>query len=114
MADQVNDKTDQPADPNSNTPVEQKAFDWSKIAVALASALAGILGTPYGIYVALGVAVLGGILAFFLRGMIKDYIFKKQEADAGGKVGGDASDGQKKEDDNRDDVDGWLGRDKRT
>ena len=108
--------TDTTTDPNQpqNTPVAQSAFNWGSLAVSAASAISGILATPYGIYIAAGLAVVVAIAGIFLHGMIKDYLFKKAKADAGGKTGGDAADGQKKENDNRDDVDNWICRKDRT
>lgn len=116
MSDTTNPSSDPSSDPSTdpnqpqNTPVAKSAFNWGSLVVSAASALSGILATPYGIYIAAGLALVVGIFGIFVHGWIKDYIFKKQEADAGGKTGGDAADGQKKENDNRDNVDDFFGR----
>jgi hypothetical protein len=115
MSEDTQPKSDSPqAEVNPTSAAEQKVFDWSKLIVAAGTALTGLLGTPYGIYVALGLAVVAFIAFFLLRGSIKNYLFQASKAQAGSKVGEEASQDQGKLDDNRNAVDDFLGRDRRS
>ena len=78
------------------------------------SAVAGILGTPYGIYVGAALALLGLVGFFAGRGMLKDWQFKNSEKQAGSKAGSEASVGSGRVNQNRDAVDDFLGRDRRS
>ena len=76
--------------------------------------MAGILGTPYGIYVGGALAILG-IIGFFLgRGMLKNWQFSSSERQAGSKAGSEASVDSSRVNQNRDAVDDFLGRDRRS
>lgn len=78
------------------------------------SALAGILGTPYGIYVAGAVGLVAAVGFFFAKSAFKDWKFKNDETRAGAKAGSEASTGQEKLNKNRDQVDDFFGRDRRS
>lgn len=119
MSDQQQPTSDQntPQPVNSAAPAQQAAsqtFDWSKLGVAGLSAVAGIVATPAGPWIALGVFVIALVGFFFLRSWWKNTQFQNNKAQAGSKAGQDASDGQKKDNDNRDQVDVFLGRDSRS
>lgn len=89
-------------------------FNWSTIVVGGFSALAGILGTPYGIWIAAAIGVLGLFGFFAGRGMFKDWQFKNNEKRAGSKAGSEASDGSSRVNKNRDAIDDFIGRDRRS
>lgn len=78
------------------------------------SALVGILGTPYGIYVAAAVAVLGALGFFLGKSAFDDWKFKNLEKQAGAKAGTEASDNSTKVNENRDEIDDFLGRERRS
>jgi hypothetical protein len=103
--------------PPATSPTEQagqQTYDWTKLATAAATAIAGLLGTSYGIWVALGAAVVALIGFLLLRVWWKNYQFESAKTRAGEKAGQEASDDQQKLNNNRDAVDDFLGRDHRS
>lgn len=93
---------------------EKSIFDWGTIAVGGVSAVAGILGTPYGVYVGGGIAILVAIAAFMAKQAFNDWKYKSDLARAGAEAGSEASSSQEKINRNRDRVDDFFGRDRRS
>jgi cobalamin biosynthesis protein CobD/CbiB len=93
---------------------EEKAIGWGKIATGALTAIAGIAGSVYGPWVALAALVLGIVGFFVLKKAMKDWTFDNNKKKAGDVTGGNASEDQKKVDENRDAVDDFLGRDPRS
>lgn len=90
------------------------ALNWSKIGVGAMSALAGILGTPYGIYVAAAILALGAVGLLVAKSMFKDWQFENLKKQAGSKTGSEAASNQHDINNNRDAVDDFLGREHRS
>ncbi len=89
-------------------------FNWSTLLVGLLTTFASILGTPYGIWVAGGMGVLGVVAAFFARSALKDWRYESAKRQAGAKAGEEASQGQQRLDQAHNEIDEFLGRDSRS
>lgn len=89
-------------------------FNWSTLLVGLLTTFASILGTPYGIWVAGGMGILGTIAAFFARSALKDWRYESAKRQAGAKAGEEASQGQQRLDQAHNEIDEFLGRDSRS
>lgn len=91
-------------------PDEKKAFDWSNVLVAGLGAVGAVAGSAAGPYVALALLLVIVGAGFFIKYLIKKAAYEALQKKTDEKAGGEASDQNKKIDDNRKKVDDFAGR----
>ena len=89
-------------------------FSWGSVGVGVLSAISGIVGSPFGIWFTAALAVLGLIGFFIGKAAYDNWSYENDKKQAGAKAGIDAATGQAKLNENRDQVDDFLGRDHRS
>lgn len=95
-------------------PAAKKVFAWTKLLVGGGTVLVGLLGSQYGIWIALALVIIMIIAFFYFKAMYNNWKFEQAKTKAGSKVGSEASDNQGRLNDNRDKIDDFLGREKRS